>query len=59
MYINYWIYMLPAMILMFATQWYVKSAYKKWSKVKKLQKYFWLRSCKSDDSQFWLIRYLS
>lgn len=25
--------MLPAMILMFATQWYVKSAYKKWSKV--------------------------
>ncbi len=25
--------MLPAMILMFATQWYVKSAYKKWSKI--------------------------
>ncbi len=31
---NYWLFMLPAMILMFATQMYVKSAYKKWSKVK-------------------------
>jgi uncharacterized protein len=31
---NYWLFMLPAMILMFATQWYVNSTYKKWNKVK-------------------------
>ena len=30
---NYWIFMLPALALMFAAQLYVSSTYKKWSKV--------------------------
>jgi Zn-dependent membrane protease YugP len=30
---NYWIFMLPAIILMMAAQYYVSSTYKKWSKV--------------------------
>ena len=30
---TYWIYMLPGMLLVMLTSWYVKSAYKKWSKV--------------------------
>ncbi len=30
---NYYIFMLPAIILMLATQWYVNSAYRKWSRV--------------------------
>lgn len=30
---RYWLFMAPAFILMFAVQWYVRSAYKKWSKV--------------------------
>jgi Zn-dependent membrane protease YugP len=30
---RYWLFMLPAFILMFAVQWYVRSAYKKWSQV--------------------------
>ncbi len=30
---NYLIFMLPAILLMFAAQWYVSSAYKRWSKV--------------------------
>jgi Zn-dependent membrane protease YugP len=33
MYINYYIYMIPAFILMLLTQWYVSSAYKRWSRV--------------------------
>lgn len=32
--INYLFYMIPAMILMAITSWYVKSAYNKWSKVR-------------------------
>ncbi len=31
---SYIIYMIPAMLLMMAAQWYVKSAYKKWSQVR-------------------------
>lgn len=30
---NYWIFMLPALVLMFAAQLYVSSTYKKWSQV--------------------------
>lgn len=30
---SYWIYMLPGILLVAATSWYVKSAYRKWSKV--------------------------
>jgi Zn-dependent membrane protease YugP len=30
---DYWLFMLPAFILMLATQWYVSSSYKKWSQV--------------------------
>ena len=30
---NYWIFMIPAFVLMMITSWYVKSAYKKWSRV--------------------------
>jgi Zn-dependent membrane protease YugP len=30
---NYWIFMLPAIILMMAAQYYVSSTYKKWNKV--------------------------
>lgn len=30
---SYWIYMLPGMALVMFTSWYVKSAYRKWSKV--------------------------
>lgn len=30
---NYWLFMLPALILMLAAQWYVSSAYRKWSQV--------------------------
>ena len=30
---NYWIFMLPALALMLAAQFYVSSTYKKWSKV--------------------------
>jgi uncharacterized protein len=30
---SYWIYMLPGMLLVMLTSWYVKSAYRKWSKV--------------------------
>lgn len=33
MYINYYIYMIPAFILMLITQWYVSSAFKRWSRV--------------------------
>jgi Zn-dependent membrane protease YugP len=33
MYANYYIYMIPAFILMLITQWYVSSAYKRWSQV--------------------------
>ncbi|MGD8457068.1 MAG: zinc metallopeptidase [Anaerolineales bacterium] len=33
MYTNYYIYMIPAFILMFIAQWYVSSAYKKWSRI--------------------------
>lgn len=33
MYFSYYIYMIPAFILMLLAQWYVSSAYKKWSKV--------------------------
>jgi Zn-dependent membrane protease YugP len=33
MFLNYYIYMIPAFILMLIAQWYVSSAYKKWSKV--------------------------
>ena len=33
MYFDYYVYMAPALILMLAAQWYVNSAYKKWSKV--------------------------
>jgi uncharacterized protein len=32
--LNYLIYMLPAIILMMITQWYVNSAYKRWSRVR-------------------------
>ena len=32
-YYDYYLYMIPAFILMLITQWYVSSAYKKWSKV--------------------------
>ena len=31
---NYWIFMLPAILLMMAAQYYVSSTYKKWSKVR-------------------------
>lgn len=31
---SYFIFMVPAFILMLGTQWYVKSAYKKWSKIR-------------------------
>jgi len=31
---TYWIYMIPAFILMSLTSWYVKSAYNKWSRVR-------------------------
>jgi Zn-dependent membrane protease YugP len=30
---DYWLFMLPAFIIMLATQWYVTSSYKKWSEV--------------------------
>ncbi len=30
---TYWLYMLPGILLVAATSWYVKSAYRKWSKV--------------------------
>jgi len=30
---SYWIYMLPGILLVMFTSWYVKSAYRKWSKV--------------------------
>ena len=30
---NYWIFMLPAIILMMVAQYYVSSTYRKWSKV--------------------------
>jgi Zn-dependent membrane protease YugP len=30
---TYWLYMAPAIILMLVVQWYVKSAYRKWSQV--------------------------
>ncbi len=30
---TYWIYMLPGILLVMLTSWYVKSAYRKWSKV--------------------------
>ena len=30
----YWLFMLPAFLLMMATQWYVNSAYRKWSQVR-------------------------
>jgi hypothetical protein len=30
---NYWFYMLPAMLLMLLAQWYMTSAYRKWSQV--------------------------
>ena len=30
---TYWIYMLPGIVLVMFTSWYVKSAYRKWSKV--------------------------
>jgi Zn-dependent membrane protease YugP len=30
---SYWIYMLPGILLVMLTSWYVKSAYRKWSKV--------------------------
>ncbi len=33
MYFDYYIFMAPALLLMLAAQWYVNSAYKKWSKV--------------------------
>lgn len=33
MYLNYYVYMIPAFILMLITQWYVSSAYKKWSRI--------------------------
>lgn len=33
MYANYYIYMIPAFILMLITQWYVNSAFKRWSRV--------------------------
>ena len=33
MYLNYYIYMIPAFILMLIAQWYVSSAYKKWSRI--------------------------
>jgi len=32
-YYDYYLYMIPAFLLMLITQWYVSSAYKKWSKV--------------------------
>ena len=31
--LSYWIYMLPGILLVALTSWYVKSAYRKWSKV--------------------------
>lgn len=34
---SYYLYMLPAIILMFAAQWYVNSSYRKWSKVRNQQ----------------------
>ena len=34
---NYYFYMIPAIILMMAAQWYVKSSYNKWSKVRNQQ----------------------
>jgi hypothetical protein len=30
---NYWLFMLPAILLMMAAQWYVNSAYRKWGRV--------------------------
>jgi uncharacterized protein len=30
---TYWLYMLPAMLLMLAAQWYVNSSYRRWSQV--------------------------
>ncbi len=33
MYTNYYIYMIPAFILMLIAQWYVSSAFKRWSRV--------------------------
>ena len=33
MYFDYYIYMAPALLLMLVAQWYVNSAYKKWSRV--------------------------
>ena len=33
MYFDYYIFMAPALLLMFVAQWYVNSAYKKWSRV--------------------------
>jgi Zn-dependent membrane protease YugP len=32
--VNYWVYMLPAIFVMLATQYYVSSTYKKWSQVR-------------------------
>lgn len=32
--INYYIYMLPAIVLMMIAQWYVNSAYNKWGKIR-------------------------
>lgn len=31
--VNYWVYMIPAFIVMLATQYYVSSSYKRWSQV--------------------------
>jgi Zn-dependent membrane protease YugP len=36
-YTSYYIYMLPAILLMIATQWYVNSSYRKWSRVRNQQ----------------------
>jgi Zn-dependent membrane protease YugP len=36
-YSDYYLYMIPAIILMMAAQWYVKSSYNKWSKVRNQQ----------------------
>ncbi len=34
MYFNYYIYMLPAFLLVMIAQWYVNSSYKKWSRIR-------------------------
>jgi Zn-dependent membrane protease YugP len=31
--VNYWVYMIPAFLVMLAAQYYVSSSYKKWSQV--------------------------